>query len=247
MAIGNFANCNRFTRAREGGDVNDPRDPGGLTSRGVTAAAGAEYRRKRGLAFKAVTAWSEAEVSDFYRAAYWGPAGCEHMVLGVDLAVYDGGVNSGVSRSLGWYRSIPAALDPVPFIKALCAKRLGFLHALKTWKHFGKGWGARVAMVEATAVGMFLVGTKAPNAKAALLAEADDAHKDAVNGAKGAAVTGGGATASPFVLPTDHLGLWIVGAVAVVGLGFAVWLVIRAANHNARADAYRTIASGVRS
>jgi lysozyme family protein len=43
----------------------------------------------------------------------------------------------------------PLKLAPVEYVKKHSAKRLSFLHGLKTWSVFGKGWGKRVADVEA--------------------------------------------------------------------------------------------------
>jgi len=45
-----------------------------------------------------------------------------------------------------------ARRDPAKTIAALCAARLAFLQALKTWPVFGKGWGRRVAEVRSAAL-----------------------------------------------------------------------------------------------
>jgi lysozyme family protein len=42
-------------------------------------------------------------------------------------------------------------------INAYCDKRLAFLQELKTWEHFGRGWGRRVLEVRRTALVMAAV------------------------------------------------------------------------------------------
>ncbi|KAJ0337307.1 hypothetical protein COL154_014312, partial [Colletotrichum chrysophilum] len=45
-----------------------------------------------------------------------------------------------------------AAKDPQALIRAIAARRLGFLHRLKTWRYFGKGWNRRVVQVRGMAL-----------------------------------------------------------------------------------------------
>jgi lysozyme family protein len=72
---------------------------------------------------------------------------------GEDLCIFDFAVNSGVARarhvSAVWHKS--AVVDA---IGGICAHRLSFLHALRTWRYFGTGWGRRVAACEALAIRM---------------------------------------------------------------------------------------------
>lgn len=44
--------------------------------------------------------------------------------------------------------------EPAALIKAICAKRFSFWHALSTWWRFGKGWMARGNDIEARALKM---------------------------------------------------------------------------------------------
>ena len=46
------------------------------------------------------------------------------------------------------------AYDPKETVDSICDRRLDFLKALPTWDTFGKGWGRRVAEVEAKAAEM---------------------------------------------------------------------------------------------
>ena len=47
-----------------------------------------------------------------------------------------------------------AEADIERVITSLCEERLRFLKRLKSWKHFGKGWGKRVNRVEKNALAM---------------------------------------------------------------------------------------------
>jgi lysozyme family protein len=94
---------------------------------------------------------------DIYRQKYWAKMGCDERPSGVDFVEFDFGVNSGVARALGYRKTLdPQKLSPSNYVKAFCAKRSSFLHSLRTFATFGKGWSRRVADVEATGVRMAL-------------------------------------------------------------------------------------------
>lgn len=150
----------------EGGYVNDPKDPGGATNKGITQAVYDSWRVSRGLSSSPVKNISDAAVSMIYRERYWDAAKCDQLPAGVSYVVFDGAVNSGVSQSSKWLqralgviddgqigpKTIAAAKqyhDADQLIDAICDQRLKFLKSLKTWPHFGKGWSARVSSVRA--------------------------------------------------------------------------------------------------
>lgn len=146
----------------EGGYVDHPRDPGGATNRGITFATLKAWRGKP-ITTTDVRDLTEAEAVLIYRANYWSRLKCDDLPAGVDYAVMDFAVNSGVSRAAIYLQEIvgvapdgkigPLTLqavakwDSVALIEALCAKRMGFLKRLSTWPTFGKGWSARVTGV----------------------------------------------------------------------------------------------------
>jgi lysozyme family protein len=47
-----------------------------------------------------------------------------------------------------------AAIEPADLVEDYAKRRLSFLMDLKTWDTFGKGWGRRVAEVQASATSM---------------------------------------------------------------------------------------------
>jgi len=150
-----FQACLAFTLKYEGGKSNDKHDPGGRTMQGVTQATYDSFRAKRGLARKDVFAMSAAERDEIYRRGYWNAVNGDVLRPGEDLCVFDFAVNSGPARACAiWKKCGGSNRLPADVVHDICAHRLSFLHALKTWKYFGKGWGRRVAACEALATSM---------------------------------------------------------------------------------------------
>jgi len=247
VAKGNFSACNAITRKWEGGDVNHPDDPGGLTSRGVTAARGASWRKKMGMAPKVVTAWSDTEVDAFYRSEFWDNMNCEGLEFGVDLCTYDSGVNSGPSRGRKWLLASLGG-DAVSTIQRMCAARLSFVQGLKIWKTFGKGWARRIAGIEASAVSMWLVASKQPDPAGRLVAEAGAAgDKAATQGKAGGAAMGGAVvTVGGDAVIQGAVNWWLVGGLGVAIVAVVVIFAVKEMQNRERAAAYNLEAMKLR-
>src|SRR5690349_24305390 len=84
--------------AHEGGYSNHPSDPGGPTKFGITLA---DYRRhlKPGASAADVRAMRLDEARAIYRAHYWAALRCDELPAGLDYALFDYGVNSGIGRA----------------------------------------------------------------------------------------------------------------------------------------------------
>lgn len=160
----------------EGGFVNNPKDPGGATNKGVTQRVYDAYRKLKGTPTQRVLAISDKEVSDIYRNHYWDMVCGDQLPPGVSYVVFDGAVNSGVSRSVRWLQSalgvtadgVVGAItlaavhrnqDHAKLINSILNKRLAFLKIAKNpktkeplWPTFGKGWSNRIARVRAKAL-----------------------------------------------------------------------------------------------
>ena len=167
----NFNKCLELLLAHEGGFVNHPSDPGGMTNLGVTARVWEEWVG-HDVDEKQMRALTHADVAPLYKRKYWDACRADELVSGVDYCVFDVAVNSGVGRAVkllqsvvgatpdGGYGSITSALvkeaekDPARLIEVYCAKRLEFLQSLKTFPVFGKGWSRRVAEVKEEALKM---------------------------------------------------------------------------------------------
>lgn len=152
----------------EGGYVNHPKDPGGATNKGIIQRTYDSWRDRQGQRRQSVRNISDAEVAAIYKRDYWDEVSGDDLPAGVDYAVFDFAVNSGIHRASQFLqRQVgvaddgkigPATLAAVAKADAgklaadLCDARLFWLQRLPHWSTFGKGWGARVADVKATAV-----------------------------------------------------------------------------------------------
>ena len=153
----------------EGGFVNNPADPGGMTNLGVTKQTWQEWVG-HDVSEKEMRSLTPTMVAPLYKRKYWDACRADELVSGLDYCVFDIAVNSGVGRAIkllqssvgatpdGGYGSITAALvqkaeqDPERLIELLSAKRLEFMQSLKAFPVFGKGWSRRVAEVKEQAL-----------------------------------------------------------------------------------------------
>ena len=169
MAADNFQAALDFVLKYEGGFSDNKNDPGGATNRGVTQATLSAWRGHH-VTINDVQSLTLDEASEIYRKQYWNLINGDQLPVGVDLAVLDYAVNSGVSRAI---KALQAAVNidqdghlglqtmdkvsqyhPEAIIDKICARRLSFLENLKAWRFFGKGWGARVAACRFLAIKM---------------------------------------------------------------------------------------------
>lgn len=220
----------------EGGYTNHPSDPGGPTNFGITIA---DYRMyvKPGATANDVLHMRIEDAKKIYRLRYWDAQRCDELPDGVDYAMFDYGVNSGIGRSGKVLRRllglpdntsvvndavIAAALkrDPVELAKAICDERLAFLKRLSTWSVFGNGWGRRVAEVRAASVAMAAHRTTPSTTPIVVKGKgAVPVETGKRNATAGGIVVAGGAAVqqSGFDLNMAILLLVIVGGIAVLG------------------------------
>lgn len=165
----NFEQCFALMLKSEGGYTNNPRDPGGMTNLGVTHIDWAKWAGHEPTESE-MRSLTPQMVMPLYKAWYWDKICGDDLPYGVDYAVYDYGVNSGIGRSAKTLQNIIgvdadgmigpktlAALDkeyPSTVVQEICDRRLAFLQSLPTWETFGKGWGTRVKSVERIALDM---------------------------------------------------------------------------------------------
>lgn len=178
MARGNQAKALELVLAHEGLWSSHPLDPGGDTMRGVTQAVYDATRQSRGQAKQSVRFITADEIASIYDQQYWDRANCDRLPSGLDYAVFDYAVNSGVSRAgKDLQRVLGVNADGVigvgtlaaadranvqDTINALCDRRLAFLRSLRTFGTFGNGWTKRVAGVRSAAIQMAGAGLRAP-------------------------------------------------------------------------------------
>lgn len=167
MVARNFPQALSLTLQFEGGFSNHPADPGGATKYGITRAVLAEWRG-RDVSIADVRALEKAEAEVIYRRNYWDGVGGDELPAGVDLAVFDLAVNSGVGRAARILQdsvgttvdgivgvdTVRAArgLPPQALIRLISSQRRSFLQKLRIFPVFGRGWLRRVDAVEAHAL-----------------------------------------------------------------------------------------------
>jgi len=149
----NFAKCVKLVLVHEGGNDDDPRDPGGRTSRGIIQSEWTEWRKSHPGLPADVWQAPQDQVEAIYRQKYWNALSCDQLPAGVDYCVFDYGVNSGISRAAKVLKACEPA-EPRDLINKICDERLAFLKQLRTWPTFGRGWSTRVSEVRRDALAM---------------------------------------------------------------------------------------------
>ena len=151
----------------EGGFVNHPSDPGGMTNLGCTKTTWEEWVGHP-VDEKTIRALTPADVASLYKRKYWDKIKGDELPTGIDYAVFDAAINSGPGRAVKWLQgcvgadmdgalgpktlALVAAADQKQLVEDYAKRRLSFLTDLPTWSTFGKGWGRRVSEVEKTAL-----------------------------------------------------------------------------------------------
>lgn len=169
MTASNYERAFALVLKEEGGYVDHPKDPGGATNLGVTIGVLSEWRGHP-VSKADVKALGKQEAGDIYHVNYWNKVKGDKLPAGLDYAVFDFAVNSGISRAAKHLQAClgvgqdgvigtetinaAAKADVAETINALCDRRLSFLRGLSTWSTFGKGWNSRVTRVRKAAIGM---------------------------------------------------------------------------------------------
>jgi lysozyme family protein len=153
----------------EGGFVNHPSDPGGMTNLGVIKATwegwvGREVdeAEMRGL--------TPEKVKPLYKKKYWDAVRGDELPPGISYLCFDFAVNAGVGRSIKTLQTAVGvtpdggfgpmtmaavqAVDPIELIERFSQAKEDFYRSLNTFATFGKGWLNRVADVKVKATSM---------------------------------------------------------------------------------------------
>lgn len=146
-----FAVAIDFVLRHEGGDVNDPDDPGGHTRFGIS---------KRAHPDEDIGALTRDRAAEIYRYSYWDACRCDELPAALALMVFDSAVNQGpraavetLQRAVG---TVPdGILGPLTLdaakraagrsaVIAMAAER-GFRYGrTKNFERFGRGWMRRL-------------------------------------------------------------------------------------------------------
>ena len=143
----------------EGGYVNHPKDPGGETNLGVTKRVYEEFGGTKDMKDLTVE-----DVAPIYKTGYWDKVKGDELPSGLDLCVFDFGVNAGPGRAAKYLQTMigtvadggigPNTLRTLKgyveengidkTIKDYQGDRQSYYEQLSTFDTFGKGWTRRV-------------------------------------------------------------------------------------------------------
>ena len=172
----NFPDCLAFTigpgpdpGGREGGYSNDKGDPGGPTNFGVTQASWSNWIG-RPATVDDMRNLTRVAVVPFYAARFWNAMRCWGLPRGVDLMVFDCGVNAGCWPSARLLQTavgtnVDGVIGPITALAARGADAratISKLHDLQTQHYealngfhlFGTDWLHRTDARRDTAMAM---------------------------------------------------------------------------------------------
>ena len=155
----NYDKCLETILHHEGGYVNHPEDPGGETNLGVTKRVYEEFGGTKDMKDLTVE-----DVAPIYKKGYWDKMKGDELPNGLDLCVFDFGVNAGPGRSAKYLQTMigtvaDGGIGPNTLAKVAeyveehgLAKaidnfqeaRQGYYEKLSTFETFGRGWTRRV-------------------------------------------------------------------------------------------------------
>lgn len=169
--MSNFQKCLDIILHHEGGYVNHPKDPGGETNLGVTKRVYEEWGGTKDMKDLTVE-----DVAPIYEKNYWNRIKGDQLPDGLDLCVFDFGVNAGTGRAAKYLQQMigttpdggigPMTLKKLDeYIKEeglentildYQQERQSYYKQLSTFDTFGKGWTRRVD--ETTDIAMEMCG-----------------------------------------------------------------------------------------
>ena len=175
MAAENYQKCLDMILHHEGGYVNHPKDPGGMTNMGVTKRVYEEWVGHT-VSEHTMQNLTNEDVAPIYKKNYWDRIKADELPSGLDLCVFDFGVNAGTGRAAKYLQRL---IDTVAdggigpnTLKALDefiskqeygvkdtilkyqAARQDYYESLSTFETFGKGWTRRVKETTQSALDM---------------------------------------------------------------------------------------------
>ncbi len=170
--MSNYNECLKIILMHEGGYVNHPKDPGGETNLGVTKRVYEEWGGTKEMKDLTIE-----DVEPIYKKNYWDKIKGDDLPDGLDLCVFDFGVNAGPGRAAKFLQKLlgvtqdggigPQTLgalqsaigeDKVTQTREMIEKyqsmRQEYYEGLSTFNTFGKGWTRRVDETTHEAISM---------------------------------------------------------------------------------------------
>ena len=161
--MSNFNECLEIILKHEGGFVNHPKDPGGITNLGITKNTYEDWTEEDATE-QDMRDLTEEDVAPIYEENYWNKCKCEDLPNGLDLCVFDFAVNAGPGRAAKYLQLLvkttadgaigPNTLKCVnEYVEKFNVKhaidhyqnaRQTYYEELSTFDTFGRGWTRRV-------------------------------------------------------------------------------------------------------
>ena len=155
----NYDKCLETILHHEGGYVNHPKDPGGETNLGVTKKVYQEHGGTKDMKDLLVE-----DVAPIYKKGYWDKIKGDDLPGGLDLCVFDFGVNAGPGRAAKFLQqmigtTVDGGIGPNTLAKLeeyirengeheavnkYQEMRQKYYENLSTFATFGRGWTRRV-------------------------------------------------------------------------------------------------------
>jgi glycosyl hydrolase family 108/predicted peptidoglycan binding protein len=164
-----FDACMPFIFKAEGGYSDTPGDPGGPTNFGITLATLKAYESNQNLTADDVKKLTPAIAKEIYRANYWNRMQCGALPAGLDLEVFDFGVNAGPGEAVKMLQKIVGVtadgsigpitlaalgqLKPRDLISQYSQARLAYYKGLNN-PEFEQGWTNRANQIQMAAAQM---------------------------------------------------------------------------------------------
>ena len=167
--MSDFKECLDLVLKSEGGFVNHPSDPGGMTNLGVTKKVWEEFVGHP-VSEADMRALTPEKVAPLYEQKYWRTCYCEVLPRGLSLLIFSMGINAGPGRGVKLLQSclggvadgvigprtmeLIKSLNVTDLIQKYSNARRDYYKSLKTFDVFGKGWLSRVDREEKEALEM---------------------------------------------------------------------------------------------
>ncbi len=167
-----FKRSLKVVRRWEGGLVDHPSDPGGITKWGISLrflrAIGMDVNGDGVINGQDIKSLTEEQVEKIYHDHFWAKCHCDFLPDSVSLAVFDCGVNQGPSRAKRFLQKalqvkVDGLIGPITLAaanKAIPAALLGefmvrravHYSSLSNMAIFGLGWFRRVFDIHRSAL-----------------------------------------------------------------------------------------------
>ena len=171
--MSNFNECLEIILKHEGGFVNHPKDPGGITNLGITKNTYEDWTEEDATE-QDMRDLTIEDVAPIYEENYWDKCKCEDLPAGLDLCVFDFAVNAGPGRAAKFLQLLvkttaDGAIGPntLKCVNEYIEKfnvnlaidhyqnsRQKYYEDLSTFDTFGRGWTRRVEETKELALDM---------------------------------------------------------------------------------------------